>query len=617
MNSPFLTLRHLCFTGPDKDPAILKFGPGLNLIYGASETGKSFVLEAIDFMLGAKQLREIPERDGYDRIWLGIELEGGEQFTLERSPQGAGFRCYNGLVTSTPEGQEPLKLGAKHSTTNDKNISAFLLSKIGLSGKKLLFNKTGTTHGLSFRNLAHLLLVSEQDIQKRESPIHCGQYTDATKEKAAFKLLLSGVDDSAVEPEPTKKERQISTSAKSEVIDQIISEHRVNLKGLIGDEDEKDELQEQLNKLEVTLADEHQELATNEGQYRGYVSKRRQLRLEIEKLNERNIEISEMLKRFELLDEHYRTDLERLDGISEAGTLLNALSRGTCPLCGALPENQNGHSDCDGNVEGIADAAHAEKEKIIRLRKELSATVAELQKQFRKHEDSIPSLEEGIEAVQMELVELEPIVSGQRNSYSEIVDKISTVRRAISILGQIDVLEKMKSQVSLSEDSGEEQEQVDVGLSPSILDEFSQCYQDILQSWNFPDAERTHFDSTTSDFIIAGKARGSRGKGLRSITHAAFTVGLLEFARRKNRCHPGFVVLDTPLLAYREPEGDEDDLRGTDVATKFFTHLKEMPRGQVIILENVEPPEDVKNDSQTVFFTQNPHEGRYGFFPRS
>ncbi|MGC1349937.1 MAG: hypothetical protein WA858_09170 [Xanthobacteraceae bacterium] len=34
------------------------------------KTGKSFILEALDFMLGAgADLRDIPERVGYDRIF--------------------------------------------------------------------------------------------------------------------------------------------------------------------------------------------------------------------------------------------------------------------------------------------------------------------------------------------------------------------------------------------------------------------------------------------------------------------------------------------------------------------------------------------------------------------
>ena len=40
-------------------------------------------------------------------------------------------------------------------------------------------------------------------------------------------------------------------------------------------------------------------------------------------------------------------------------------------------------------------------------------------------------------------------------------------------------------------------------------------------------------------------------------------IGLMEFCLERNLPHPNFVVLDSPLLAYWKPEGDDDDLRGT------------------------------------------------------
>jgi hypothetical protein len=74
-------------------------------------------------------------------------------------------------------------------------------------------------------------------------------------------------------------------------------------------------------------------------------------------------------------------------------------------------------------------------------------------------------------------------------------------------------------------------------------------------------------------------------------------------------------VLDTPLLAYREPEGDEDDLSGTDVQDRFYEYLAARDERQVIVLENNDPPDSIKRRSQTIFFSKNPHLGRYGFFP--
>jgi len=208
MSNTALTIRHLCFTGPSKRPARVDFGPGLNTIYGASETGKSFILEALDFMLGSsKELRDIPERVGYDRIWLGVEQKDGETFTIERSTSGGQYRCYKGLRDSTPKDTEPLVLSPKHNPTNEKNLSNFLLSKIGLAGMQIRKNARGETNSLSIRNLSHLCLVTEGAIQKESSPIETGQVITRTAELSLFKLLLTGVDDNALQASiPSEKE---------------------------------------------------------------------------------------------------------------------------------------------------------------------------------------------------------------------------------------------------------------------------------------------------------------------------------------------------------------------------------------------------------------------------
>lgn len=86
----------------------MTFGTGLNVIYGASNTGKSFIVEAIDFMLGGKPpLRDIPERVGYDLVLLGLETLDGKSFTLWRSIDGGGFRLYEDLHQTPPTNEIP------------------------------------------------------------------------------------------------------------------------------------------------------------------------------------------------------------------------------------------------------------------------------------------------------------------------------------------------------------------------------------------------------------------------------------------------------------------------------------------------------------------------------
>jgi hypothetical protein len=173
MSMPGFCLRHLVFLGPQREPAAVAFGPGLNIVYGASDTGKSFLVEAIDFMLGGKPpLRDIPERVGYDRILLGIETYAGEAYTIFRSIEGGRFRLYAGLhAEMPPERTEARDLGEQHSERSADNLSSFLLEKSNLAGKRVRRNKRGDTNSLSFRNVARLMIVTETEITDQRSPL--------------------------------------------------------------------------------------------------------------------------------------------------------------------------------------------------------------------------------------------------------------------------------------------------------------------------------------------------------------------------------------------------------------------------------------------------------------
>ena len=196
-----IVIKQLVFTGPNVEPTGLAFQSGLNLIYGASNTGKSFALESLDFMLGgSKKLANIKERKGYETVWLGFSIEGVGNFTLSRSIDGGGYKLYEGIVTSHQSTQKPTKLSARHDAKKENNLSLFLLKHLGLAGKLVAAKSNGATNNLSIRDMANISLVDETSIQSKISPIESGQYVLRMKERSVFRLLLSGKDDSAITP---------------------------------------------------------------------------------------------------------------------------------------------------------------------------------------------------------------------------------------------------------------------------------------------------------------------------------------------------------------------------------------------------------------------------------
>lgn len=610
-----IAFRYLAYLGPGKPTAALPFDPGLNVICGASETGKSFVVESIDFMLGQRDpVRDIPERNGYDRIRLVIESNGWPPLTLDRSIEGGHFRVYEEQFTDGPPQTDERLLRWQHSAARQDTLSHALLERIGLTSKTVRTSAT-KTRSLSFRDLARLCVVTEEEIQRQGSPLLSGQYITPTAEYAVFKLLLTGTDDSALVLAKEHVARHDQAAGKIELLDEMIAELQANLDEEGADENE---LAEQLAQLEASITRQNEALRDVQRALDALLQRRGIAASELRKRNARLLEIEELTGRFRLLDSHYESDVHRLEAIHESGSLFVHFEQQPCPLCGALPGDQHLDTDCEGNTEAVVKAAEAEMLKIQRLRRELGDTIESLRLEREDLQASLADFEREYREAEKQLGEIAaPAVTTERASYDQLVSKRAEVRV------MLDKIERLKG--LLAQRAEFENEETTPGgggasrtqVPTNALDEFAKTIQRILEEWHYPNATRVFFDESKRDLQIAGKDRGSTGKGLRAITHAAVTIGLMEFCREHELPHPGFVVLDSPLLAYWKPEGDEDDLRGTDLKERFYQYLLGLNQqdNQVLIIENEHPPRFVYERASVTTFTKNPHQGRYGFFP--
>ena len=103
---------------------------------------------------------------------------------------------------------------------------------------------------------------------------------------------------------------------------------------------------------------------------------------------------------------------------------------------------------------------------------------------------------------------------------------------------------------------------------------------------------------------------------LRAITYAAVAIALLDYCQEKGLPHLGFVILDSPLLAYWKPEGEDYHLAGSDLKERFYDYLiGHHASSQIVVLENQHPPDGIHSRCNMIVFTKNPHQGRYGQIP--
>ena len=96
-------------------------------------------------MLGQEApVRDIPERDGYDRIRLAIESAGWPPLTLDRSIEGGDFRAYEELLMDgSTQTEAMMTLRWKHNATRQDTLSYALLKRTALTMKVLRKNAPG------------------------------------------------------------------------------------------------------------------------------------------------------------------------------------------------------------------------------------------------------------------------------------------------------------------------------------------------------------------------------------------------------------------------------------------------------------------------------------------
>ena len=615
-----MIIRHLAFTGSDVESAGLDFQSGPNLVYGASNTGKSFALESLDFMLGgSKQLPDIKERKGYETIWLGFSLEGVGDFTLSRGINGGSYELYEGLVKSAQSGQNVRILHQTHNAKNENNLSQFLLKYLELDGKLVAKNSAGVKVNMSFRDLAKIILVDETSIQIKRSPIESGHNSTRPKERRIFSLLLTGTDDNAIVP-INEDNFKVSKKVRLEMMEEMISDVEIKLANNYSD---VGDLLVQNKQLDQKFKQIQEDLRLSQEPISDIIDKKRSLSIDIPIISNRLQEVQGTIERFAQLKEVYLSDIERLKALEEAGFILSIGSDLDCSLCGAPAEAQK-HSHSLKNIEQMRYASVVEVQKIERQLSELKETVLDIKHERDNLKNKLFDLKDNLKQIEHELVSLSPAVNENSRKLSEMITEMDNVRQGLVLLEQKkelilkrDELNTLKKPPSASNPK--------LNIPTNEVYEFCKVVSKVLKKWEFPGECDVSFDYKNYDLIIDGKRRVDNGKGVRAVTHAAFKVAMLLFCRGRGLSHPGFIVFDTPLLTYRDPmknpklgelTDDEKELAKSSVKQRFFEHLASIHNlGQFIILENIDPPKDVDELAHVDLFYGNAGGGRNGLFP--
>ncbi len=595
MNKYGFFIKRLELSGFSVETKTIKFEKGLNVIFGSSDTGKTFIYQCINYMLGGSTPpKSIPESENYNLVKLIIETYDGKQYKLERSLQGGDFNLYDSLT----EDERVLEVS---NQSKSETISSFLLNVCNINGKKIRKNKQGKTQNLYFQNLKKYFAVDEVEIVTEKSLLTTGQYTEKTFDMNTLKFLLTEEDDSSIVT--AQEENSIDfKNGKLELYNELISQLNEDLK-----DSEYEKINEQIEKLDESIKNYKEIYLNSKTELNKYDKEKNNLVKEIYHQENNLINKQEILIRAQLLKKQYISDIARLKATLEAGQYLDDTQTKNCPVCDSdIKETVN--------IPELTMATNAEIVKINLLLKELE----ESQKIYIFEKDEIENslesnkkhLNEVIIKIQDEIKVFLEDLSKNIKTYSDKKQELSRVK---TLKEKLDDYVQKRDAINITVKKKGAEKVVFQELTSALMAPIVKEIEDILKAISFdnPENPKIGFSETLLDFVIETKNRKDYGKGYRAILYASFVIALLQYLRKKS-FQIGFVIIDSPLNPYKPDEKQDDGVVPNNLANNFYQYLYDnIKREQVILIENTPLSPELKESVNHYEFTRD-----NGFLPK-
>lgn len=590
-----MVLTRLALSGVEKRDAVLEFTKGLNVVSGDSDTGKTFAFQCLDYAFGAqKELKDIAEADGYSLVSLEFTIDG-EPYRLERTIGSNKVNViYHGDVKS---------LSCKHDPVSKGNLSRYLLELLLEKDENVILKKNSSNkhRTLSFRDVIHLCTVAEIDIIAEASAFQSIQYTEQTARKSVLKYIITGIDDRDNFEQDDSNNENIRRAG--------VVQFLINKKATLEKKIEKIEQDRSyqlymgdstIPKMTVKIRDIRKLISEYQSEIN---SNSKQIQEKKKSCFEDEIRISE----FQKLRLHYLEELKKNGMISTHADFLTQLPRLGCPICNQTinpsiitPENE------EDLFNYFAEKSVELKNKISDLDISISDVSVRLDKTY---------------AEALELEERNAQLLAGINQEQNILEGLS---KNVAIIRQLDAMKKSieiyrQELISVEGDIVAYSEKVKRTVLPTPTQDMAQynaycsSIKTVLKSWGLSDNINISFDSNTLDLYIDGKPRSGWGKGYRAFIMSAMVVGLMRYCCENDRLHPGFVIIDSPLVSLKERKKVVDQWVDDYMEKKMIEDiLAQDSSRQVIIFEN----KDLKYDFDYNYIEfRHEGDGRTGFIP--
>jgi len=575
-------IKKITVSGKKVETSSVELTPGLNIIYGPSNKGKTFILTCIDYIFG-KTDDDYPFEIGYGYDKVNVLFENGKQETVSIT---RGLESPKAHVVSSLENIE----NGDYFTTKSPQLGDVFLTMYGIpTDVNIPTTSSYKQNRLTWRSLVHLFVFDERRIIRREpmlGQIERGKLTWASL--AALLHLVCAPDFSMHLQKDSPSEISAKKKGKTVYIEEKLRRLHERTEGLkvfldpLMDVD----IDAEMNVIVDRVRDAEEEIVQAS-------MKSRELLAEIFDVSGRLEECIFLHDRYTALETQYRSDLERLRFMCSSENRTNHTEDSECPFCGG---------DLQEQEQVIYRVATKEEERTVKVKLdglleviiEIVAEKDELTVRLEalKHEST-----RVLALIENELVPKAGELKAKLGEYKAVVEK----RHEIEVLAEI--AKSMNDDITLIANEGKLDEKFNPrdSFNISFYRLMSNYLQEMLEDSKYEDFFSARFDKDTFDAVVNTKKKKSEGKGFAAFVNIAVAFTLMRFLALHGKYAPSLMVVDSPILTLKE-DVNKDEETPDGMKTSLFRYLHDNQQfGQVIIIENELPTLDLP-DANVIWF---------------
>jgi hypothetical protein len=610
------------FRAPDDSPR------PLSVLAGAFSTGKTTILEFVDYCLGASDHPRHPEIMPKVRAaTLEVELSGSP-YLIERAVGEPSMFAYVRAGRLDEPGATPPVRRPLRPASHPESLSGLLLSHCKLEGVRLRDTLAqGDTDPLSFRDVMWLCFLPNERLDDKDLLFESVPMKHL-KLRQVVDVVFGVHDDRSVEVgrrirtvEAELAAARTAYRAAEQLVDEQHVGGRADLEAL--HHSAKDELSECAQAMAALDAAARADTMFAEDLRERHRAAAQEACRAAAQLRDRETQLQRMVA----LRGSYADDVSKWTMLAEADRLFEPMRVSACPSC--LNPLAGGEQRCAACQFDLAVPASTSVDVSGELRS-AKTRLAELTRYLEELERGVPQLRieasraqeaEARAAAEIDVVTAHAVTPylAQRDALARRREEATaTLQRAVSGLRLIQSLERRAAGIlqQMDQVAAHREELAAAGAQArradrsAVVRRVGERYREILQAWQYPKLADAYLAEDLTPYM-RGEPYTAASSGGRTLIALAWQLALFEIAWETRSSHPGFLLLDSP----QKNLGVAGDLDDSFTIERVYRHLEEWLAGrgigaQVVVADNAPPPTAAAD--VIVRFSRRPDQPPYG-----